>query len=136
MLFFSRLAKMRLQYSASGLSRLDPRAEEGVLATRSSRSWATEVRSTKSLLTMPRTACFAPRIFSMNGEPRSPSTQPTRDWLMTAVGPPDWPMTALPLRSFPGELDMVLDLLRGDPVIKTRRNDRGFERLRQESGGS
>jgi hypothetical protein len=28
---------------------------------------------------------------------RTASTTPTSDWLMTEVGPPDWPMTALPL---------------------------------------
>src|SRR4051812_9061335 len=28
---------------------------------------------------------------------RASRMTPTRDWLMTLVGPPDWPMTALPL---------------------------------------
>lgn len=33
----------------------------------------------------------------MGPQPLSLSTTPARDWLMTAVGPPDWPITALPL---------------------------------------
>ena len=79
---------MRAQYSSSGLSRVEPRAEEGVAAT-ISRLWVVaRVRSRKSSLRMPRTPNRAPYTWVMNGHLRASITRPTRLWLMTAVGPP------------------------------------------------
>src|SRR5688572_13325448 len=54
----------------------------------------------KSSLTIPRTPWRLPRSLSMKPAPDFFTSwiTPTRDWLMTDVGPPDWPMTALPLR--------------------------------------
>ena len=100
---FRHASKIRSQYAASGLSRVDPNAADGVLASSCNRSWSMSVRSYRSPLVSPFTPWRMPRIFLI-GEPaapawpyiRSPSTTPTSDSLMTAVGPPDCPMTALP----------------------------------------
>ena len=45
---------------------------------------------------MPWTPCRAPNTFLMRDERRAASMTPTSDWLMTTVGPPLWPMRALP----------------------------------------
>ena len=91
------------QFSGSGLSRLEPRAAEGVRARRASRSAAMSVRSTRPSsppLTRPRTPWRMPSTrftWLVAQRPRfRPSMTPTSDSLITAVGPPDWPITALP----------------------------------------
>src|SRR5688572_10137083 len=54
------------------------------------------LRSVKSSLTIPRTPWRAAKKRSLCGAFRASRTAPTSDWLITDVGPPDWPMTALP----------------------------------------
>ena len=61
------------------------------------------VRSTSPsspALTSPRTPCRMPRTrFTWPVAQRlvfKPSMTPTSDWLITAVGPPDWPIAAFP----------------------------------------
>src|SRR5262252_7750208 len=52
----------------------------------------------------PSTAFLAPRILPLKSAALRPSITPTSEELMTTVGPPDWPMTALPLRDAMGFL--------------------------------
>ena len=67
-----------------------------MFATRSSSSSATFFSGMKSSLTIPRTPCRAPSSSLMCPACLAACTTPTSDWLMTDVGPPLWPMTALP----------------------------------------
>ena len=52
-------------------------------------------RSTKSSLSIPSNPCFAPKMSSKSDLVAS-LIKPTSDLFMTAVGPPDCPITALP----------------------------------------
>src|SRR4051812_15011392 len=72
----------------SGLSRVEPSAEEGVAATSSRLALVSCVRSMNSSLMMPRTPCSAPYTRVTCGKRCASSTTPTIDWLITAVGPP------------------------------------------------
>src|SRR6185503_16068514 len=44
---------------------------------------------------------------------RASRTMPTRDWLMTTVGPPDWPMSTLPEGGRAGREEAPLLIRRG-----------------------
>ncbi len=81
---------MAAQYAASGLSRVEPSAAAGVVATCSSNSALSRPRSTRSSRTMPLTPWRAPYTLPMPAWRRASSTTPASDWLMTAVGPPPW----------------------------------------------
>src|SRR5574343_2108998 len=45
---------------------------------------------------MPSTPCWAPQTRSTPWWRRASRTTPTRDWLITAVGPPPWATRILP----------------------------------------
>ena len=87
---FLNTSRIFSQYAVSGLSRDEPSAADGEAATASRVSDETLVRSTKSSFMMPLTACTAPYSLSMPGCFTTCSITPTREALITPVGPPDW----------------------------------------------
>ena len=73
----------------------EPRAAAGVFPIPYNCDSESFERSTKSWLNIPAKPCLAPNI-SSKFEFVASLINPTRDLLITAVGPPDCPITAFP----------------------------------------
>ena len=87
---------MRSHSSGVGFLRTERSAEPGVAATASSVVRDSRPRSMMRPSSRPWMPCTAPRMRPTFALRWQVSTRPTRLWLITAVGPPDWPMRTFP----------------------------------------
>ena len=96
MSYFFSCARIGSKSGSLSLCRLEPSALDGVVRSALSVAGLSRVRSSRKSPSTPSMPKRMPKTRLIPFALRHPSTTPTRLALMTDVGPPDWPMSALP----------------------------------------